>query len=303
MKTKLFAIFLSLLLANTIWALDNPSAGLAFLKINPDSRLTALGNAGVASNSTTSPASFLLNPALATEMEATVAQLGHSFWYANSSVEFLGVGFPLAGWHWGVLLTSANISGFEYRDNRATDEPIDTFGAHYLNAGINAAKKISSKMRVGIQANFLYEKIFYDMANGFSLSAGLNYKLNSHLSFGAALNNFGAMSKLRNESTPLPTVFRAGTAYSNQIGEGTLSYQVLLDAGYYINDYGFVAGGAEISYQHLLFFRAGVQANADQTQPALGFGIQWQKFRVNYSVIFPGNSLDIPQQLNFSIQL
>lgn len=303
MKTKFFAIMLSLFLANTVWALDNPSSGLAFLKINPDSRLTALGNAGVAATTATSPASFLLNPALAAELNATVAQLGHSFWYANSSVEFLGVGFPLARWHWGVLLTSANISGFEYRDTRASDEPIDTFGAHYLNAGISAAKTISSKVRVGVQANFLYEKIFYDMANGLSVSAGLNYQWNSHLSFGAALSNLGTMSKLRNESTPLPTAFRAGTAYANQIGEGAFSYQLLVDAGYYLNDYGFVAGGAELRYQQLLFIRAGVQANADQTQPALGFGIQWQKFRVNYSVIFPGNSLEIPQQLNFSIQL
>ncbi len=302
MKAKFLIIIFSLFLTTTVWGYNNPSAGLAFLKINPDSRLTALGGAGVALRANEFPASLLLNPALGAGSSTTIAQLGHSFWYANSGIEFLGIGFPLAQWHWGVLLTSANISGFEYRDTRATDKPIDTFGAHYLNAGINAAKALSSKTSVGVQLNFLYEKLFYEMANGASVSAGIRYRWNRYLSLGAALNNVGAMTKLRSESTPLPTAFRVGGAFSHPLSS-TLTYQLLLDAGYYLGDYGFIASGVEVNFQSMLTLRAGVQADADQVQPAMGFGIHWQQFYLNYGLILSGNSLGLPQQLNFSIQL
>jgi len=307
MKQKLFITVLMgifFILASNLCAYEQASSGLAFLKVNPDPRLSAMGGSGIAlSGDNRSPASLLFNPALNNAIGGTTAELGHAFWYANSGIEFLGFAFPTADWNLGVLITSANISGFEYRENRASDEPIDTFGAHYLASGINAARALSQKLTVGIQVNYLYEKIYYQSATGFGISAGLHYRWTDRLNLGAALDHLGFMRKLRDRSTPLPTALRFGAAYTTPLAGDNFGVQATADAGYYLNDYGYAAAGLELRYQHALFFRGGFQYTADQMQPALGFGIHWERFVLNYSVLFPDNTMDVPQQLGLSIRL
>ena len=297
-------VLISTLIVSVAWGYEQPSSGLAFLKVNPDIRISAMGGAGLASvGPGSSPSSLMMNPALNRAVGGTTAELGHSFWFANRGIEFLGVTFPAADWNLAFLATSANVSGFEYRDNRATDDPIDIFGANYLAAGINAAKLISPKLTVGIQANYLYEKIFYQSATGFAFSAGAQYQWSERLSLGAALNHLGFMRELEHESTPLPSVVRVGGAYAAPLGASPFGIQVTADGGYYFNDYAFAAGGLELDYRQSVFLRGGAMYSPEQVRPALGFGIHWDRFTASYSLIFPDDAMDMPQQLSLTVQL
>lgn len=303
---KIFLVFLVITFSATGFAQDYRAAGLAFLQVNPDSRLAALGGTGAGLNAGSGqfgPAVHLMNPAARSAENHATVQAGHSLWYAGSGIEYLGITFPADGWQWGVSFTSANIDGFELRDNRATDDPLGEFGAHYLRAGFNANTQLNERWSFGARLDYLYEKIYYDMASGGSISLGTQYKLSDQLYFGAALNHVGAMNKLRHESTPLPTSIRAGVGVFRTIPGIDVDYNVTVDAVKFYQDYAFLAGGYEFVYRKVFSLRGGLQLIDTEITPSFGAGVQWGKILFDYGLTLDQKQLGIPHQFSIHLQL
>ncbi|MCF7804125.1 MAG: hypothetical protein K9N46_12315 [Candidatus Marinimicrobia bacterium] len=307
MKKITLTLFIVLIAGNLSAQNQNYHAsGLAFLQVNPDSRLTALGGAGVglsAANGHTGPGNFLINPAVYQESIRSTVQAGHSFWLADAGIEFLGVVFPVGSWNTGISMTSANIDGFELRDHRATDEPLGEFGAHYLRAGLHASTILTPELSVGARMDFLYEKIYYEMASGGSISLGAQYRLSDDLTLGATINHLGVMSELRSESTPLPTSARIGVGITSEIPEVNIDYNILVDGGTYLGDYFFVVGGYELWYRDLLALRGGVQFLPSGFTPSLGAGIRWGNLSFDYGILLPEHQMGTPHQLSLHLRL
>jgi|GEM_PF-1842148 len=288
------------------FAAEYRSAGLAFLRVHPGTRITALGGAGTAlqpGHADFSPSLNLLNPASRADSLSTTAQLAHSFWFADAGIEYLGLTFPAGEFHWGLFVTSANIGGFELRENRATDEPLGEFGAHYLHAGVSGNVMLRPSLSVGLRAAILYEKLYYHQAVGGSFSAGIQYRFSPRLSTGFALNHLGGMSKLREESTPLPSSVRIGAAFEQTIIPEQIDVVLLADAGYYFNDHSFAGGGLEVWLWDFIAARIGVNQSPDQLKTSFGAGIRWRQLRVDYGIWMDEHQLGTPHQFSVSLGL
>jgi len=301
---KLFALLTICLIPIVASSQEYRASGLAFLQVNPDSRLSALGGAGVGlgeHSGQLGPGIYLMNPAIYSEDPGTTVQAGHSLWFADAGIEFLGIAFPAYGWNWSTSITSANITGFELRDNRALDEPLGEFGAHYLRAGIQGSRSLTSQISAGARIDYLYEKIYYDMASGGSVSLGLQYEFSDHLRFGAIVNHLGAMGELHDESTPLPTSLQIGMGIFRSIPEINIDYNMFADAGVYLDDDMVFSGGYEFVYQEFFTVRGGLQLIENVITPSFGAGIRWENLVFDYGFVLPRHQLGTPHQ--FSVHL
>lgn len=302
---KKIVLTLSLLCLTSLgYSQEYRASGLAFLQVNPDSRLSALGGSGVGlgeQSGQMGPGIYLMNPAIYAEDPGTIVQAGHSIWYAEAGIEFLGIAFPAYGWNWSTSITSVNLTGFELRDNRALDEPLGEFGAHYLRAGVHGSRALTPKISAGARIDYLYEKIYYDMASGGSVSLGVQYEYSDQLRFGATLNHLGGMGKLHNESTPLPTSLQVGMGISRDIPEINIDYNMFVDAAAYLDDFLAFSGGYEFVYQRFFAVRGGLQYVNDAVIPSFGAGIRWHNLIFDYGLVLPRHQLGTPHQ--FSVHL
>ena len=64
-----------------------------FLKIEPDARISAMGNAGVSRGD--GLASFYFNPASVAMLEKKEIAFSHSAWIADIAFDHIGAAFPL----------------------------------------------------------------------------------------------------------------------------------------------------------------------------------------------------------------
>lgn len=303
---KLVLIFVILNLASQITATESRSSGLAFLRVEPDVRTTALGGAGAAlrpAGEDFSPSLYLLNPGVRLDSLNTTAQLAHSFWLGGSGIEFLGLAFPAGRGQWGLFITSANIGEFELREDRATDEPLGYFGAHYLHAGVSGNYPVNSSLSVGVRASVIYEKIFYEQAAGGSFSAGAQYRIRPGLTAGVALNHLGAMSELRETSTPLPASIRGGLSYETELPGREIGLLLLADGGYYLEDHLFAGGGIELELWDLLSGRFGISGTDERVKTSYGIGLRWKRLRVDYGLWIDQYQLGTPHQISVSLRL
>jgi len=302
-RTHFLAVVLLLGLTGSLTGAGYQASGLSFLQVNPDSRIMALGDAGVALGQNGGAGVLLLNPGIISDNGAMDAQLAHTIWFARTGLEFAGITFPASRGQYGLTLTSANINNFELRGTQASDEPIGEFGAHYARAGFSGARNLSGNTAVGVGIDLVYEQIYYHTAHGVSFSLGAQHRISPDLRIGAAINHLGSMTKLIRESTPLPTSARLGLVFNGHIDEIELDYTFAADAGYFLNSYGFIGGGYEVCAWKIAAFRAGAQLRGDQLHTSFGLGIHWKKVTLDYGTILDNNQLGLPHLFSLHFML
>lgn len=306
MKKTVLILVILILTGMELGAVEYRSSGLAFLRVKPDARTTAMGGAGTAlrpDGGSFTPSLFILNPAIRVDSLHTTAQIGHSFWLAGSGIEFLGIAFPGGAGQWGLFITSANMDDFELREDRATDDPLGYFGAHYLHGGVSGNYRVNSSLAVGVRASVLYEKIYHHQAAGGSFTAGAQYKITRGLTAGLTLNHLGAMSELREESTPLPSSVRGGLSYDIKLMQQQLKLLLLADGGYYFQDQLFGAGGLELTMWDQISARFGISGSDGDLRTSFGGGFRWKRLRVDYGLWLDDAGLGTPHQISVSLGL
>lgn len=191
------------------------------------------------------------------------------------------------------------IEGGEYNPG-LTGETINPYA---VVAGVSFARKLTDKFAFGVTAKFAREDMDYHSPYA---SAGNNYAIFKNaimfdlgllydtgfrsLKLAAVVRHFGPEIKYINKSYPLPQLMNIGISVnlldeSNAMFFKTNGQRLLFSADLvqprdYDQQYNV---GLEYSLKNILFLRGGYRMNYDSQGLALGFGLRFSKFRIDYS--------------------
>jgi hypothetical protein len=245
MKTiKIFSFFLviglSVMMSSVLFAQSKTGTTIGqFLKIEPSSRIAAIGNAGASLGGEIS--SMFYNPASLGRISGTDIQFTFNKWLADISYNYAAAGINLEGIGTFALVVTTLNSG--EMDVRTVEQPLGTgerFTVKNLAFGLGYGLMVTDRVSVGIQVNYITETIWHSSISTFGLNLGVQYQiLDEGLTVGASLSNFGAdasydgrdlylnydfdpdkygdndrlPAELRTNSFGLPVIFRAGISY------------------------------------------------------------------------------------------
>ena len=214
-----------------------------FLKIEPSSRLVAMGNAGTSLSNEASAAFY--NPASLGRIQGIDFQFTHNQWLADIKYNYATAAFNIENLGtFALQITSLNSGDIEIR----TVERESGSGLFYdvtnLSLGLAYGVLLTDRVSAGIAFNYIQETIYNTSLVNVALNFGVQYQTAIEgLSIGASVSNFGPRSsydgrdvflsydsdpdvhgnhptlpaELRMGSFGLPTLFRVGLSYSVSI--------------------------------------------------------------------------------------
>jgi len=297
----------ALLAASPAFAQTNTGTTLgAFLEIEPNARVAAMGNAGVSAYDGLQAVYY--NPASIGTVSSTELMFSHDAWFADIAYDYAAVAFPVATLG-NAYATITSLNSGEM-DVRTVDQPLGTgerFSVSDMAVGLGFGRQISPRFSAGVQVNFVQETIWHTSASTMTLNIGTLYRVSENgLRIGSSLSNFGtrtafdgrdlrftyanvpgqngANSELPGvrytDPFPVPLLFRVGLAMPFRLPDNN---RLLLAAdAFHPNDNSeSMSLGAEFLMNDLLALRAGYQnlfLQDSEVGATLGAGL---KGRVN----------------------
>lgn len=280
---------------------DNPAnTGLSFLKIGAGSRAIGMGEAYVAIANDASGTYW--NPAGLTQINGTELTFTHNKWLQDITNEFFAFTFQGGKNAFGISFMSNTIGGIERRV-KASSEPLDVLNTHDIMLGLSFARKIGENVNYGLTVKYLYQKIYIENASGLAMDLGVQYKTPfSGLNAGFAFQNFGYISKLREESIQLPHTIRLGLAYQIPIqflhGEFIFAtdWIKILESTSHFNI------GFEYNFIKYFALRLGYQTGFDDKGIHGGFGVKFNRYQLDYAYVPFTSDLGNSHRISFSIK-
>lgn len=277
---RIAATFLAALLPVCLFS-QGSSSGVSHLNIPGLPRPAAMGQALVADPGELSSAAT--NPANLLKAESAEIVLSHSEWIQDVRSEFLTARIPVSGFSMGVSVRSTNIEGIEIRERPGP--PLGTVTARSLSIGATGALEVMENATVGLTLRYLYEKMYVDEANGYSLDLGMLYRTPLEgLTGGFSVTNLGKLGAFRQESSSLPTMLNLGARYGLSFDEFT----VLLAPAFLMRlepSTPMAALGAEVSYLEMVSLRVGYQSGYDARTLSAGLGVRYGLVGVDYAYV------------------
>lgn len=285
MKKLLTALMLAAILASAAHAQNKAGTTFgAFLLIEPDARLAAMGNAGVSLYDGVGSAYF--NPASTGAAETFGVQFTHVDWFAGITYDHVTAVLPMGTR--GNLFGSVTSLNSGDIDVRTVASPLGT-GERYtvsdVALGVGWAKQISLRFSAGVQVNYVQETIWHSSASTMVVNVGTLFRLSKDgLHIGSSLSHFGTNSQfdgrdLRvtfdgdptrygdNGTLPatqftdrfaVPVLFRVGLGKPFRIGDASRLF-VAADAIHPSDNSESVNLGAEWSLRDVVALRGGYQ--------------------------------------------
>lgn len=278
---------------------QDTGSGLDFLNIGPSTRILSIGEATTATP--TGSSAIYTNPALLAWEERSSADASYTLWIADVANQSATVNLPSDSYSLAFGVYNSRSSGFEARDTPG--DAAGTFSIGYLSLAAAYAYKLGP-VSVGVTGQFIREEVFQFRANGFALTAGAILNLmNDRVRLGTAFQNLGEMDDLNNESTQLPSNFRAGISadliefvtpefndlpilislhfdYTHAINDLPTSDYADSDNG---NDFFVLAMSAKFS--DLFYLQSGYKFGPTERPFSVGAGIDIAPITVNYAFV------------------
>ncbi|MBE0564393.1 MAG: PorV/PorQ family protein [Krumholzibacteria bacterium] len=272
-----------------------------FLRIEPNARGAALGNAGSALPGGIESAWYNCGAIGMLEQPAVV--YSHSFWFADIGFNYAAAALPVGGI--GNFLVSVTALNSGEIDVRTVDQPLGT-GERYTVSntaiGLGYGLRITSRFAAGLQANYATERIWHTSVGMVTFNLGTVYRLTEGGAvLGFSLSNLGARASYDGDDLsirydadpdvygdnsglpaeqytdnfPLPGVFRLGLGVPYRLGED--SDLLLLLEALHPNDNSESANlGVEWAWKGLFALRGGYQTLFQEDRQlglTLGFGV------------------------------
>jgi opacity protein-like surface antigen len=253
-----------------------------FLKIEPSSRVVALGNAGASLSGEIS--NIFYNPASLGRLQGTDIQFTFNKWLADITYNYMAAGINLEGIGTfafvGTLLNSGEM------EVRTVENPLGTgerFTVDNFALGLGYGLMLTDRVSVGMQINYINESIWHSSLSTFGLNFGVQYQVvEGGLTLGASVSNFGTSAaydgrdlyldydfdpdkygdndklpaELRTDDFNLPTLFRAGVSYCFDFGED-YKFLVAADAVHPNDNDQYLNLGGEFNLLKMISIRAG----------------------------------------------
>ncbi|KAA3615268.1 MAG: hypothetical protein D8M58_22145 [Calditrichaeota bacterium] len=321
MKTLLKNILLCLLLLQVSigWAQKVGTTSFQFLKVLTDARATAMGEA-YSSVATGSDAVFW-NPARLTYVKGTdlaasymdyFLDVKHFSFSAASTIGDVGT-FGIFGTvtDFGEIpVATVDRLGFigDVYNPGLTGETIQPSAFVF---GVSYARDMTDKFSFGITVKYGKEDLVAASEDIIMYDAGINYKTGyKSIEIAASIRHFGPEVKFVKEKYPLPQTFNIGFS-SYLIGSNdplltSIEGQSLLFAFDIVQprDYDQQYNlGLEYGFNDMFFLRGGYKLNYDEESFALGLGIKYDSYRIDYSYNDYGEFLDSVQRFTIGFGL
>lgn len=280
-----------------------------FLKVMPDARSTAMGEAyaAVANNSE----AVFWNPAALAKVPGFDISLSHLDWLLDMSHQSFSFAYTFSGLGTiGLQAIVTNIGDIQetrvdylYRDeNTGIYNPGltgDTFSPGAQVFGLSFARYMTDKFAFGLTAKYAREDLVAKSASTIIFDGGLTYRTGFRsLELAAVIRHFGPEIKYIDESYPLPQTLSIGVssylfAPVSSLFFQSNNHQLLLAFDMVeARDYGQqYQVGLEYSMKEMLFLRYGYKVNYDEEGLTLGFGLKAFHTRVDYSYADFGETL------------
>jgi hypothetical protein len=262
-------------------AVADAPTGLAFLKIGVGGKAAAMGEAAVAV--VDDPTAAYWNPAGLAAASQSAAVFTYHRWIQDVSGQYAAGTYRIGRSALTLHYLGTNVGDLERRTNPSAN-PIGTFDAHDLCAGLSYARNMGNDLLLGVTAKLLWESIDVETSEGWAVDAGIQHReLIPGLSLGAALRNLGSMNELRNEKPSLPASLTVGAAYQlRQIKQPMII--VATDGEFPFDGDPNGHFGMEIRPVKPLALRAGYITGIESRSLTAGFGIDWLNFHLNYGI-------------------
>lgn len=302
-----------------------------FLKVMADARATAMGEA-YAAVVDQSDAVFW-NPGALTKIEGADVTFSYMDYFLDVKHFSIGAAYTVPGFgtfgfqgmmvdYGEIEVTRVSELGFigETYNPGLTGE---TINPNALVAGVSFAKKLTDKFSFGLTAKYVredmdFESKYASVHDRYRLrqsllifDGGLLYETGFRtLRIAAVVRHFGPEVKYVDEGYPLPQTFDIGVAaylfgpenswlFSSAQQKMLLSFDLLQPRDY---DQQFNAG-VEYAFQDIIALRAGYKMNYDEVGLTLGFGLNYNDYRIDYSFNDFGDYLDSVHRFTIGFNL
>jgi long-subunit fatty acid transport protein len=310
-------------------------SAVVFLKIEPDSRASGMGNAGVALADNAS--AMFWNPAGLAFQTGTEASITHSAWLpefqADLFYEYLIAKHHVPGWGtFGAHLTYLFLGEHEGRD--AQNNPTGTFRSYDMAAGLSYGTKLSEQFGIGTSVRFIYSNLApgqvvgaqetkagvstaFDVAGLYRTRPfSMGETMKGTLSAGFNLANMGPKIQYSDnaQADPIPTNLRFGYAFkvdfddynsltwvrTNALADDEAEFTSLS-----VIDQLTIGTGLEYWYNDLFALRAGYfyenPDNGNRKYMTLGAGVRVNIIGVDFSYIYAEQDSPLANTMRFSM--
>lgn len=205
--SKLIFTFILLLGFGFVTGSHAQESGLNILTIGPNSRAFGLNEAVTAdlngaSNIYTNPANLALE-------SSSSASADYNLWIGGITNTNAAINFKKNNHALAFGFIASEIDDLELRST-GPGPPEGTFSSSLVSLAAAYAYNWRN-ISAGITGQYLLEKYYIYNASGYSLNLGISGQWwSDRILTGITLQNLGMMNELYNESTELPTTFRAG---------------------------------------------------------------------------------------------
>ena len=304
MVRSLWSGWLLILLAGVLNAQSKTGTTIGqFTLIEPSARTAAMGGAGVTASGEALAAFY--NPGALGALDRSDIQFSHELWFADISLIHVGASFSIDGF--GTL--AAFVTNLNSGDINVTtvQQPLGTgerYSVNNLLVGIGYGLRLTDRFTLGLQANYVTERILHSSVSVFGVNIGTLYELSpGGLRIGASLANFGSKGKYEgtdlyirydidpdrygdNSSVPgeiktdefaMPIVFRIGLGYPLQIDESNV-LEFAAEAQHPSDNSECVNLGAEWMFRRVLALRVGYNSLFQEDSEyglTAGAGLMW----------------------------
>lgn len=287
MKRHFFISLFLLAMLPVLAHAQSGQAGLSFLKNGVGARTVGMGNAGVAGADFGS--AMYYNPALPADDTDASITIMHNEWIQDISTEYIGIALPAKGWTFGLFMGLTTVAGIEVRDRPSVDPDAMTDSRNFAG-GVTAAFDITESVSFGVNAKYLFEKIYTYDASGYAFDFGLTARPFSgdlrDLGLGLALSNIGSMSELSAVETTLPSLLRYGAGYSIPLETLKSHLNVEVNGVTLLEEETtHVNVGVEFDYVDMVFLRAGFESGYDNKNISFGAGARYSTLRFDYAFV------------------
>jgi hypothetical protein len=297
LKSRALLSLLILFLFSSVFASEADSendksgtSSLRFLTLAAGARAVGMGEAFTAqSDGVVSP---FWNPAALYGVQAPRMNFNHTQWFQDITAEFFSSAIRGGDNVFGLSLALGQVPDIEKRET-STEEPLALFDAHDFVLSFSYARNLGTRYALGFSTKWIYEKIDiwsasglgFDLGGIFAPFAGTDKSFVRNLTFGAAVMNLGSKMKFRQESYSLPTQYKGGVSYSDEMEKWQSDYNIGLDLVKPRDDDLKAHLGGEYGLYGKLKLRLGYQMGYDDRDLSLGMGIRYKKYAIDYAFL------------------
>lgn len=272
------------------------TAGAQFLKIGAGARAIGMGEAFVAVADDAS--TIWWNPAGVARITSNGEShltLNHSTWPADISHDFFGYAFTYHGLP-GAYAFSSTVLQMDPIPIRTEYSPQGTgenFDAGSFNLSATWAKNLIDRFSFGVSAKYVHLGLEDENADGFVVDFGTLYFTDyKTIRIGMAIQNLGPSISFIDESFPMPTMFKVGSAMEMYASD---DHNVLLAVQFDhpADNAERASVGTEYTLKTFepnvsLQLRTGYRFNRDEERGTAGFGVEFptgsaSRMRIDYA--------------------